>query len=158
MVADLEKADLERSHNIPQDVDNPIPHSGVSTTRDGDTHKKEDNEGLVHSLSSGDLIEPVPMQPEAPPSSNSKPASVLSRTLSVVPRSKRRGLLGRLSIIPEVDRPYDYANCTKWLITLVVALAGAAAPLGSAIFLRECFLPVLSGEVSGLSQSRVLEG
>lgn len=56
--------------------------------------------------------------------------------LSIVPRSKRRGLLGRLTIIPEVERPYEYGNGTKWAITAVVALAALASPVGSAIFYR----------------------
>jgi hypothetical protein len=140
MVTDLEKAEQEGNQNVPQHVDGPILHPEVSTTRDGESRKEAD-ERSVHSQSSGDSIEPVPVQQETPTSSNPKPASVGSRTLSIVPSSKRRGLLGRLSIIPEVDRPYDYANTTKWLITLVVALAAAAAPLGSAIFFREYFAP-----------------
>ncbi|KAF4121110.1 Major Facilitator Superfamily, partial [Geosmithia morbida] len=44
-------------------------------------------------------------------------SSTRSRTVVVVPRSKRRGLLGRFSVIPEVERPYDYRNSTKWAIT-----------------------------------------
>ena len=142
MVDDPEKAEAEVNQRVPQDVDGPILHPGVSTTQDGEANKKEDDEGSIHSQSSGNSIEAAPAQPDPPPHTNSKPDSVLSRTLSIVPRSKRRGLLGRLSIIPEVDRPYDYANGTKWLITLIVALAAAAAPLGSAIFFRECFLPL----------------
>ena len=52
-----------------------------------------------------------------------------------VPRHKRRGLLGRLSLIPEVVQPYNYARRTKWLITLTVAASAAAAPMGSAIIM-----------------------
>ncbi|TKA65688.1 hypothetical protein B0A49_08555, partial [Cryomyces minteri] len=52
-----------------------------------------------------------------------------------VPRSERRGLLARLTVIPEVEEPHDYARKTKWTITFVVAVAGAAAPMGSAIIL-----------------------
>jgi len=54
----------------------------------------------------------------------------------VVPRSERRGLLGRLTIIPEIERPYEYNRRTKWMVTAVVALAAAAAPMGSGIFYR----------------------
>ncbi|KAK4241631.1 hypothetical protein C8A03DRAFT_40986 [Achaetomium macrosporum] len=54
---------------------------------------------------------------------------------NAVPRARRRGLLGRFTIIPEVERPYEYKNSTKWMITAIVALAAAAAPMGSAIFL-----------------------
>jgi hypothetical protein len=63
-------------------------------------------------------------------------SSALSRNLSVVPRSRRRGLFGRFAVIPEVEQPYEYKNGTKWTITAVTALAGAGAPLGSSIFYR----------------------
>jgi len=66
-------------------------------------------------------------------------ASVFSRTLTPVARNQRRGLFGRLAIIPEVESPYDYKNSTKWVITAIVALAGAAAPIGSSIFYRACY-------------------
>ncbi|EHK24273.1 uncharacterized protein TRIVIDRAFT_71648 [Trichoderma virens Gv29-8] len=66
--------------------------------------------------------------------SRSRASTTRSKTLNVVPRSQRRGLLGRLAVVPEVDRPYDYKNSTKWGITLTIALATAAAPLGSSIF------------------------
>ena len=75
--------------------------------------------------------------------SRSKASSSRSRPLSVVPRNKRRGLFGRFAILPEVDRPYDYSNKTKWLITLIIAISGAGAPMGAGIFLR-WFLPLLS--------------
>ncbi|OAT08682.1 MFS multidrug resistance transporter [Blastomyces gilchristii SLH14081] len=52
----------------------------------------------------------------------------------VVPRNKRRGLLGRLALLPEVEDPQKYPRKTKWLITLIIAIAAVAAPLGSAIF------------------------
>ncbi|CAK7208544.1 hypothetical protein SBRCBS47491_000128 [Sporothrix bragantina] len=69
-----------------------------------------------------------------------RPASVnalsrtTSRTPTIVPRSKRRGLFGSFAILPEIERPYEYRNKTKWLITLIVALSAAAGPLGSSIF------------------------
>ncbi|OBT69200.1 hypothetical protein VE03_01890 [Pseudogymnoascus sp. 23342-1-I1] len=65
--------------------------------------------------------------------SKSKSASVRSKAVTIIPRSKRRGLLGRLALIPEVSHPPEYTRKTKWLITLIVALAAAAAPMGSAI-------------------------
>ncbi|CAJ2502935.1 Uu.00g103290.m01.CDS01 [Anthostomella pinea] len=51
----------------------------------------------------------------------------------IIPRNKRRGLLAWMAVLPEVDRPYDYGNSTKWTITILAALAGCAAPMGSAI-------------------------
>jgi hypothetical protein len=148
MVDDPEKADGVASHEVPHDLDDSVLHPGVATTKGEESGKKEDDEGSVHSQSSRDSIGPVPEVPAVPPTSNSKPASVRSRTLSIVPRSERRGLLGRFAIIPEVGRPYDYRNGTKWLITLIVALAATAAPLGSAIFFRECFTYDSSGSTA----------
>lgn len=68
--------------------------------------------------------------------SRSRASTTRSKALTIVPRSQRRGVLGRLTIVPEVERPYDYKNSTKWGITLTIALATAAAPLGSSIFYR----------------------
>jgi multidrug resistance protein len=67
-----------------------------------------------------------------------RPAT-LSRTTSVipdailVPRTQRRGLLARFTLIPEVENPYHYTRKTKWLITFIVAFCAMAAPMGSAI-------------------------
>lgn len=55
--------------------------------------------------------------------------------LEKVPRGKKRGLFARFAAIPEVTEPYHYSNKTKWLITFIVALAAAAAPVGSSIIL-----------------------
>jgi hypothetical protein len=54
-----------------------------------------------------------------------------------IPRSHRRGLLGRLTIIPEVANPYAYRNGTKWLMTIIVSLAEATSSFGSSIFYRK---------------------
>jgi multidrug resistance protein len=67
---------------------------------------------------------------------------VLARTVTPkrpivkVSRAQRRGLFARFSLTAEVTDPYDYKDSTKWLITFVVAVAAAAAPVGSAIILR----------------------
>ncbi|KEF62367.1 uncharacterized protein A1O9_00339 [Exophiala aquamarina CBS 119918] len=50
-----------------------------------------------------------------------------------VPRARRRGLFSRFALVAEVTNPYDYPNNVKWFITFIVAIAGAAAPVGSAI-------------------------
>jgi hypothetical protein len=68
--------------------------------------------------------------------SRSRASTTRSRALTIVPRSQRRGVLARLALVPEVERPYEYKNSTKWGITLTIALATAAAPLGSSIFYR----------------------
>ncbi|KAK3327325.1 major facilitator superfamily domain-containing protein [Cercophora scortea] len=72
-------------------------------------------------------------------------SSTFTRTTSVVPRARRRGLFGSLAVIPEVESPYEYKNSTKWCITAIVALAAAAAPMGSGIFYPA--LPELSRDL-----------
>ncbi|KIW61319.1 hypothetical protein, variant [Exophiala xenobiotica] len=66
---------------------------------------------------------------------------VLERTITPksplvrVTRSKRRGLFSRFALVAEVTEPFDYKDSTKWFITFIVAVAAAAAPVGSAIIL-----------------------
>lgn len=55
----------------------------------------------------------------------------------VVPRLKRRGLFGQLTLIAEVEDPRTYSRNMKWFITFIVATAGILAPLGSSIFFRK---------------------
>lgn len=54
-----------------------------------------------------------------------------------VPRLKRRGLLGQLTLVAEVEDPKTYSRKMKWFITFIVAVAAIAAPMGSAIFFRK---------------------
>jgi hypothetical protein len=156
MVLAPEKADQEVNQHVPQDLDGRVLRPGVSTVGDDESKKEGGDEGSIHSQSSADTIEPVPVGAERPRPSKSEASSVRSRTLSVVPRSERRGLLGRLSIIPEVERPYDYRNSTKWLITFIVALAASAAPLGSAIFFREFLYSQVARGVDYLGIQRTI--
>jgi hypothetical protein len=71
--------------------------------------------------------------------------SALSRVITPrrdavkLPRSRRRGLLGRFTVVAEVENPYDYSNRLKWFITFIVAFAAAAAPMGSSILFRESY-------------------
>ncbi len=67
------------------------------------------------------------------------PRSVTSSILPTpvkVRRSARRGLFGRFTILAEVEEPKHYERRTKWFITFMIAIAAAAAPLGSAILFR----------------------
>ena len=70
--------------------------------------------------------------------------AALRRTLTprkpvvTVARSKRRGLFARFCVVAEVTDPWDYKNSTKWFLTFIIAVAGAAAPVGSAIIFRMC--------------------
>ncbi|KAG9790940.1 MFS general substrate transporter, partial [Aureobasidium melanogenum] len=64
---------------------------------------------------------------------------VLQRTITPkrpivrVPRAERRGLFARFALVAEVTEPVDYKNGTKWFVTFIVAIAAAAAPIGSGI-------------------------
>lgn len=53
-----------------------------------------------------------------------------------VPRLKRRGLFGQLTLIPEVENPRAYTRSTKWILTCTVSLATLIAPMGTSIFYR----------------------
>lgn len=101
-----------------------------------DTSDDEDDEAIERlSLEEGD---PEVLHPEK--AASSRPQSRLASSFAntdTVPRAQRRGLLGRFAVIPEVERPYEYKNRTKWMITAIVALAAAGAPMGSGIFLRK---------------------
>ncbi|KAL1878157.1 hypothetical protein Daus18300_002073 [Diaporthe australafricana] len=66
--------------------------------------------------------------------SNSRASSARSRPLVIVPRKERRGLFAQFTLIPEVERPYDYSRKTKWMITTLVAVAATGGPMGSNIF------------------------
>lgn len=64
-------------------------------------------------------------------------SSVIEQPLpNKVPRSKRRGFLGRCSLLAEIQEPKHYPRSTKWYITFVVSLAGATAPLASTVIFR----------------------
>jgi len=71
-----------------------------------------------------------------------RPRPRRSVTSSILPtpvkvrRSARRGLFGRFTILAEVEEPKHYERRTKWFITFMIAIAAAAAPLGSAILFR----------------------
>jgi hypothetical protein len=136
MVHDPEKADLKANEGIPQDFDGPVEHPGVSTFPDKEVKRDETDGDSSHSHSSNGTIEAIPEDMEPTQPSKSRTSSVRSRPISIK-RSKRRGLLARFTIIPEVQNPYDYKRSIKWFITFQVAMAAAAAPMGSAIILRK---------------------
>lgn len=136
MVLDTEKADLEASNRISLDFNDSILHPGATSPNVQEKTGSLDN-GSIHSHSSIVTAEPVHTKGEAAQRTKSRASSTRSRALSLIPRSKRRGLLGRFTIVPEVENPKEYQRRTKWIITALIALAAAAAPMGSAIFLRE---------------------
>ena len=58
-------------------------------------------------------------------------------TIRAVQTSRHKGFLSRVCIVHEADDPRVYPDSIKWCITLIVALAAATAPTGSAIILRK---------------------
>lgn len=79
---------------------------------------------------------------EAEPANNGNGLTLIRTTTNpagIVPREYRRGILGksRFVLIPEVQNPHEYTRGVKHLITAIVGLAGAAAPMGSAVLFRE---------------------
>lgn len=98
--------------------------------------------GSTHSIHDDIDIEQAPRPTLT--HTKSRTSSIRSRAVTIIQRSKRRGLLGRYGLVPEVARPIEYARKTKWTITMIVALAAAAAPQGSAIFFRMYFPSITS--------------
>jgi hypothetical protein len=94
---------------------------------------------------SGEDIYGTTRSRDTPTRTRSRASSNLTRALTIVPRASRRGLFGSLALVPEVERPYDYKNSTKWTITAAISLATAAAPMGSSIFYRMLLMPPVAG-------------
>jgi hypothetical protein len=102
-------------------------HSHTFSSPDSEGHVTDDEQ---HD--DDDHEDSPPTRPSA-----SRASSIFSRGgAAIIPRTLRRGLFGRVTVIPEIERPYDYTPKTKWAITAIVALAAAAAPMGSGIFYR----------------------
>jgi hypothetical protein len=115
------------------DVDLPITDEETSEAHRAGHSESEDEGDHDHDHDREQEHDPdgEPVRPRS-----SRASSIFSRSRSVIPRAERRGILGRLAIIPEIERPFDYKNKTKWAITAIIALAAAAAPMGSGIFYR----------------------
>lgn len=103
------------------------PHEKDETVA-SETHSSIHSSGTFHTGEEG--------EGEAPPLPPLSTASSISPQPVKVPPSTRRGLFGRFTILAEVEEPKHYGRKTKWFITFIVALAAAAAPMGSAIFFR----------------------
>lgn len=130
-----ETQDVEK---MPLGIVSEADHSGERGAVDNGEEAEKGADGLSISRPSTSSISPDRAEETKEHTrSKSQSASVRSKAVTIIPRSRRRGLLGRLALIPEVSHPPEYARKTKWLITLIVALAAAAAPMGSAILFRE---------------------
>ncbi|KAL7821230.1 MFS general substrate transporter [Trichoderma aethiopicum] len=115
-----------------QDTSNEKKTARSLVEEDDDSEPHHD--ALVPTVSITTAAQPADEPNAEAGRSRSRASTTRSRTLTIVPRSQRRGVLARLALVPEVERPYEYKNSTKWGITLTIALATAAAPLGSSIF------------------------
>lgn len=83
--------------------------------------------------------ESPPTQPIQSPGKVEPTASTIGPEVIVVPRSERRGLLGRFSVIPEITNPREYGKGTKWAMTVIVSFAAITSSTGSSIFFRGCY-------------------
>lgn len=111
----------------------PISQDELSPPSEGTVEKRD---GLASS-SGPSVHSDGPLEAQEP-TALTRPASMTSRTVSVIQRSKRRGLLGSWTVVPEIVEAKDYSRRVKWFITFVIAMAAVAAPMGSAIFFRMC--------------------
>ncbi|KAI5860254.1 major facilitator superfamily transporter multidrug resistance [Durotheca rogersii] len=132
MLAELEKADekggdLEsrRAHTREED-DTAGSITSTTTNRDAEEERRRASHGVP--------VDEEAAVPAPTERARSQASSARSRPLSIVPRLKRRGILAQLTLIPEVERPFEYSRKDKWMITAFIALAACAAPMGSAIF------------------------
>ncbi|KAJ8608095.1 hypothetical protein MRB53_039844 [Persea americana] len=98
-----------------------------------ESHARHSSES--HHYYPGDEVHDAQVPPHRSISRTRSSQRSVRRDAVNVPVEERRGLLARFAIIPEVTEPYDYTPKQKWTITFIVAVAAAAAPMGSAIIL-----------------------
>lgn len=125
--SDTDSQNAAESH---VEVDSKSRRDSADEDEEDDRHRDPEPEG-PEGLNTG-----IPPEEGGLSRSHSRASSARSRPLVIVPRKERRGLFAHLTIIPEVERPYDYSRKTKWMITTIVAVAAAGSPLGSNIFYR----------------------
>lgn len=133
---DNEKADVEKADGDENGVDDVQASPPISLNGHENDHSSDSGRSSIDPATIWD--EPVePISRHSTRRAQSRASSNRSRALVIIPRSKRRGLFASLALVPEAESPYEYKNSTKWFITFVIALATAAAPLGSTVFYRE---------------------
>ncbi|KAJ5976129.1 hypothetical protein N7481_009836 [Penicillium waksmanii] len=89
-----------------------------------DMRSRSHNSSIMAEQEKNDPEDPAPL---------SRMSTELGPAVAV-PRLKRRGLFGSLTLVAEVEDPKTYSRRMKWFITFIVAWAGATAPMGSSIF------------------------
>ncbi|KAL1866648.1 hypothetical protein Plec18167_008980 [Paecilomyces lecythidis] len=95
--------------------------------------RSEDTDSDTNSISPASSLPPV-VEGKSPEDVHPQRASSVYEEPIPVPRSKRRGLFAQFTLLAEVENPKAYPRRTKWFITFIVAVAAAAAPMGSSIF------------------------
>lgn len=136
---DVEKKEIEISAPSPEDDSS----SREGSINHGWSNKEEEIADSSEWASARDQVDNIETSHSNPPSPPLAPAKTNYSTLEYepVPVSDRRGILARFTVIPEVRYPTAYPRKTKWLLTSFVALAAAAAPIGSAIVMP-ALLPI----------------
>ncbi|CZR59762.1 related to MFS multidrug resistance transporter [Phialocephala subalpina] len=126
-------------HSRESDTNGNVLKQSRGEEEKGDADRSLSRPGTGDTTST-DLSEAIQAIPEGP--TDNVPATRIQSHSSlydpnaiVVPRYERRGLLAKWTLIAEVQSAYTYKRLTKWFITFLVALAAAAAPIGSAILL-----------------------
>lgn len=123
----MEGGDPEKAHPSAHMV----ASDAHSTANDKEGSGASDDAMSIHSCETV----PEARGPDRPKPPQSIASSITPPAVKVR-RADRRGLFGRFTVLAEVEEPKHYGRRTKWGITFIIALAAAAAPLGSAIFFR----------------------
>ncbi|CAD0090955.1 unnamed protein product [Aureobasidium mustum] len=127
------------SHDQHSDGENKSTSSDTHSIHSIPVPDQPEVDSISAPLPATDGIHPIPSPDHEDASSLEKQATASIGSQDIdpvfVPKSQRRGLLARVAVVAEVEDPKHYARRTKWLLTFVVAVAGAAAPMGSGIIL-----------------------
>lgn len=129
MPADIEKEDCAKSTSPPTSSSN-----DDSLEMAEGTFAMDDAQSRSHasSIAPGDEEKSIPETPMP----LARQSTELGPAIKV-PRLKRRGLFGQMTLVAEVEDPKTYSRKMKWFITFIVAVAGATAPMGSSVFFRK---------------------
>ncbi|KAJ9388102.1 hypothetical protein DTO032I4_2726 [Paecilomyces variotii] len=106
------------------DEERAMHSNGISEETDSDTH----------SISPASSLPPIVEGKSPEDAFPTERATSIYEEPIPVPRSRRRGLFAQFTLLAEVENPKTYPRRTKWFITFIVAVAAAAAPMGSSIF------------------------
>ena len=123
---DIEKGDVEK-------VTEASRGSSISVSADPSPEAYQDSASIDPATVKESTLADDSVEKPSAPSVNSTEQQVANP----VPRGRRRGLLAWFALLPEVDEPKKYSRRRKWIITFIIAIASAAAPLGSGLLLRE---------------------